>query len=205
MLICLTSCGKENPSGGTDGTAVTSEAAQSEKVYTAQEVEAAIAEALGDGYYCDTEINEENAEGTFFADMDFSKLKSYTVKVYNDDAEKLDITAVLECEEDYVETAVDKLNFYLASSYRYAKVYPFAVTPLAKIENARLYRHANTVILILGGSDLDKSASEEEKVKHVLDEYKKIDNAVNGLYGVSHKNIADIDGALKKYYPGESF
>ena len=204
MIICLTSCGKDIPPGGTQGTDVSSKAAKPEKAYTVQEVEAAIAEALGDGYYCDTEKNAENIEYTFFADLDFSKLDSYILKVYNDDVLKLDTTAVLNCKEDYVDTAIDKLNFFLAASYRYVKAYPFSVTSLSKVENARLFRHGNTVILVLGGSDLDETASEEEKAEHALDEYKKVDKAVKELYGELPENIADIEGAFKKYYPGES-
>ncbi|MCM1166577.1 MAG: DUF4358 domain-containing protein [Lachnospiraceae bacterium] len=153
-----------------------------------KEAEAAIAKALGDGYYCTVDVPDDEVNLSCLGRLDLTKVESYIVKQTTVPSVQLDCVAVVKCKSGYADEAVNALNEYYAQTIGYIRQYPFDV---AKVEGARIFKSGDVVMYIVAGASADESASEEEAAK-LAAEYKKVDAAVKELFGTLPENLAVI-------------
>lgn len=166
-----------------------SKPAEPEKTVSPADIEAAIAKALGDGYFCTVDVPESELFLSNMAGIDLSQLESYTAKISPVPAVDLDTVLVMKCKSGYAETAVDILNENYAQTISYIRQYPFGV---AKVEGARLYKIGDIVMFILAGNIADSDATAEDEAKLAASEYEIIDNVIKSLFGTLPKNLAVI-------------
>ena len=159
------------------------------KSATPAEIEAAIANALGDGYLATETVSEEEIFNCALGYLDMEKVKSYVAKVALITAIDHDTVVVAECEEGYADEAVSLFNENFANTLSYIRLYPFGV---AKAEGARIYKVGNTVMYIIAGANSEEEISAEEEAKLAASEYEKIDNALKELFGALPENLAVI-------------
>lgn len=146
------------------------------------EIEAAIADALGDGYLSPDDMPEFRLLKNI-PDLDLDKVDSYVAKETR--LSSHDTVIVVKCKEaSYTDDVVKIFNDYLATLFDEIREYPVGV---AKVENARLFKANDTVMFIIGGAP---ALTEEEEAKLAISEYKKIDAAIKELLGYSPKNLA---------------
>lgn len=156
---------------------------------TPAEIEAAIAAALGEGYKATVDVPEDGFFMSPVGWLEQEKVKSYVAKEALITALDLDTVAIAECEEGYADEAVSIFNQSFAQSVSYIHQYTYGV---AKVENGRIYKVGNTVMLIIAGASPDEDMDDEAKAKLALDEYAKIDAAIESLFGFVPENLAVI-------------
>lgn len=159
------------------------------KTATPEEIEAAIAKALGDGYLATMDVPEDEMWASAISRLDLTKVKTYVAKQAENVSLDMDSVVIAECEDGYADEAVKLLNESLAQTVDYIRQYPFGV---AKVEGARLYKAGNTVMLIIAGASADENATAEDEAKLAAAEYEKIDNALKALFGSLPENLAVI-------------
>lgn len=150
-----------------------------------EDIEAAIADALGSGYLCTAEVPEEELILSCIGWLDMDKIEEYIVKqpaVYAQDA-----VGIVRCKDGYADEAVNTLNERFAQSISYIRQYPFDV---AKVEGTRIYRVGDIVMYITAGAQADSDASREEEAELAEAEYGKIDNALEEIFGSLPENLA---------------
>lgn len=154
---------------------------------TPASIEKAIADAVGsENYLCDTDIEESWLKNSF--GLDLSKVKSYVAKQNAISAVNLDTVIILETEDGYADTAVELLNESYSGAVSYIRQYAFGV---GKVMNARIYKEGNYVIYILAGASYEENDAEKED-EFAVSEYKKIDDALNSIFGEIPENLAVI-------------
>lgn len=154
-----------------------------------EDIEAAIAKALGDGYLCTVDAAADELFSTAMAGIDLSQVESYVVKQAAITAVYMDTVVVMKCKKGYADTAIDIINENYARTISYIRQYPFGV---AKVEGARLYKVDDIVMLIIAGDYAPSDATAEEEARLAVSEYEKIDSAVKELFGSVPKNLAVI-------------
>lgn len=103
-------------------------------------------------------------------------------------AVNLDTVIILETEDGYADTAVELLNESYSVSVSYIRQYAFGV---GKVMNARIYKEGNYVMYILAGANYEGNDAEKED-EFAVSEYKKIDDALNSIFGEIPENLAVI-------------
>lgn len=156
---------------------------------TPADVEAAIAKALGDGYFCTAYVPESELFLSNMAGIDLSQLDDYIAKQAVITAVYMDTVIVMKCKPGYADTAVDILNENYARTISYIRQYPFGV---AKVEGARLYKIGDIVMFILAGDCAPSDATAEDEAKLAASEYEKIDKVIKDLFGSVPQNLAII-------------
>lgn len=154
---------------------------------TLGDIEAAIADALGDGYLCTAEVPEDELILSCIGWLDMDRVDEYIVKqpaVYAQDA-----VGIVRCKEGYADEAVNTLNERFAQSISYIRQYPFDV---AKVEGTRIYKVGDIVMYITAGAQADVDSSREDEARLADTEYEKIDNALGELLGSIPENLAVI-------------
>lgn len=154
---------------------------------TLGDIEAAIADALGDGYLCTAEVPEDELILSCIGWLDMDRVDEYIVKqpaVYAQDA-----VGIVRCKEGYADEAVNTLNERFAQSIGYIRKYPFDV---AKVEGTRIYKVGDIVMYITAGAQADVDSSREDEARLADTEYEKIDNALGELLGSIPENLAVI-------------
>ncbi len=156
---------------------------------TPAEIEAAIAAALGEGDLATVDVPEEELYSSPIGWLDQSKVKSWVAKQALVSALNMDQVAIAECEDGYADEAVELFNQSFAQTMSYVRMYNFGV---AKVENARIYKVGNTVMLIIAGAAPAEDADDEAAAKLADEEYAKIDAALAELFGELPENLAVI-------------
>ena len=157
-----------------------------------EEIEAAIADALGDGYLCTNEVPAEELILSCIGWLDMDKIEEYIVKQPAVFAQ--DTVGIVRCKEGYADEAVDTLNERFAQTIDYIRQYPFDV---AKVEGTRIYKVGNIVMYITAGAQADSDSSHEDEVKLADTEYEKIDKALEGIFGNMPENLAVMPKEMK--------
>ena len=160
-----------------------------EKSVSPADVEAAIANALGDGYLSTVDAPEDELFSTVVSMIDFSQVDDYVIKQATVSAVNPDSVVVLKCKSGYADTAVDLINESYAQILSYSRLYSFSVT---KVEGARLYKVGDTVIFVIGGANAEDGVSAEDEAKLAASEYEKIDSAIKELFGTLPENLAVV-------------
>lgn len=153
--------------------------------HSPKEIEAAIAKALGDGYLCTADVPDEEIPLSCIGWLDLTQIDEYVVKqptVYAQDA-----VGIVKCKAGYADDAAKILNDRFAQSISYIRQYPFDV---AKVEGTRIYRVGDTLMYIAAGAAATAEMSEEDAAKLADSEYKKIDKAMEDLFGKKLENLA---------------
>ena len=201
MLFALAACAENpTPTEPKNDTAPATQAPDTQAPETTQapapaeaptpaEIEAAIAAALGEGDIATVDVTGDDLFKNPVGWLDQEKVKAYVSKEALVSARDPDKVAIAACEEDYADEAVSIFNESLAQSVSYAHLYNYGI---AKAENARLYKVGGTVMLILAGASPDEDMDDEAKAKLALDEYAKIDAAIESLFGFVPENLAVI-------------
>lgn len=188
LLVSLTACSEKSsitPGSVTSGTVFQTSQKASESLL----LEAAIAEALGDGYYCTEPISEEELTLSIFKDLDLSKVESYVAKQTAELDSKQDMIAIFKCKRGYANKAVEILNSY------YAQVVTNTMQhrrDVLKVNGTRIYKIGDTVMFILAGKSPESGISTDEEAALADAEYTKIDGAIKKLFGTIPENLAEI-------------
>lgn len=153
---------------------------------SATSIEKKLAEALGDGYLCDTDFDEEWFKNYYGFDM--AQIDEYVAKQNAISAVNPDTVIVLKVKDGYADAAVELLNTAFAQQVSYIRQYPFGVQ---KVMNARLFKSGNYVIFALAGAGYDGEDSEEE-LKLAQAEYAKVDGAIKDIFGALPENLAAV-------------
>lgn len=204
LALTLASCGNQNPNTP-DTTSPKTETVEPEtdkpaettpdtkkddstaSEITPASIEKAIADAVGsENYLCDTDIEESWLKNSF--GLDLSKVKSYVAKQNAISAVNLDTVIILETEDGYADTVVELLNESYSGAVSYIRQYAFGV---GKVMNARIYKEGNYVMYILAGANYEGNDAEKED-EFAVSEYKKIDDALNSIFGEIPENLAVI-------------
>ena len=156
---------------------------------TPAEIEAAIAAALGEGDKATVDVSEDEFFMSPIGWLDQDKVKSYVAKQALVSAVDLDTVCIAEVEEGYADEAVSIFNQSFAQTMSYIRQYPFGV---AKVENTRICKVGNTVMLIIAGASPDEDMDAETEAKLAVEEYAKIDAALEKLFGFVPENLAVI-------------
>ncbi len=180
LLAALTACGSKSSDNNKKADA------------TPEAIEAAVAEAIGDGYLATVDVTEEEMLHSALNYLDLEKVKSYKAKQSEVTALNPDAVVIVECEDGYADEAVDLINESYANTVNYSRQYPFEI---AKVEGARLYKVDNLVIYIIAGASADENSSEEDAAKLAAAEYQKIDDVIKGFFGSVPENLAVIPEA----------
>ncbi|MGM9598009.1 MAG: DUF4358 domain-containing protein [Eubacteriales bacterium] len=194
MLLSFASCTQTDkpglPNGSGDETSKPGTAEETKPTYSdvaTADIEAAIKKAIGeDGYFCDTDISGEFLASWFGFDM--SCVEEYTAKENSIGAVNPDNVVILKVKDGYADTAVAKLNEAFARKVSYVRIYPFGT---AKVLNARIYSIGNYVIFVLAGARYDGEDGNAE-IKLAMEEYKKVDAALESIFGKLPKNSAVV-------------
>lgn len=201
LALSLTACGNSNEktsgsdnsssssTGKPDNSSSSKPESKPDSPQTAEhspkEIEAAIAKALGDGYLCTADVPDEEIPLSCIGWLDLTKIDEYVVKqptVYAQDA-----VGIVKCKAGYADDAAKILNDRFAQSISYIRQYPFDV---AKVEGTRIYRYGDTLMYITAGAAATAEMSEEDAAKLADSEYKKIDKAMEDLFGKKLENLA---------------
>lgn len=158
------------------------------KSVSPEEVEKAIAKALGEGYQSTVDVPKDEMFSSVMSGIDLSQIESYVVKQAVVSSVTPDTVAVMKCKSGYADTAVKLLNERYAQTLSYSRLYTFSVP---KVEGARLYKFDDTVIFVIGGASAYETAAEDE-AKLAVSEYEKIDNAIKSLFGNLPENLAVV-------------
>lgn len=150
-----------------------------------KEIEAAIAKALGDGYLCTADVPDDEILLSCIGWLDLTKVDEYVVKEPTIYAQ--DTVGIVKCKEGYADEAAKILNDRFAQSISYIRQYPFDV---AKVEGTRIFRSGDTLMYITAGAAADAEMSDEDAAKLADSEYKKIDKAMEDLFGKKLENLA---------------
>mgnify|MGYP004533320885 CR=1 FL=1 len=150
------------------------------------DIEKKLAEALGDGYLCDTDFDEEWFKNYYGFDM--AQIDEYVAKQNAISAVNPDTVIVLKVKDGYADAAVELLNTAFAQQVSYIRQYPFGVQ---KVMNARLFKSGNYVLFALAGAGYDGEDSEEE-LKLAQAEYAKVDGAIKDIFGALPENLAAV-------------
>lgn len=152
-------------------------------------LEAAIAEELGDGYYCMVPVSEEEIALSLFDGLDLSKIESYVVKQTAESDAKQDLVAIFKCERGYADKAVEILNSH------YAQVVINTMQnrlDVLKVNGTRIYKIGDTVMFILAGKCPNSGISTDEEAELADSEYAKIDRVIKNQFGMIPENLAEI-------------
>lgn len=156
------------------------------------EIEAAIANALGEGYLCTVDVPEDELFASVIGEIDLTRVKSWVAKQTTVPSLHIDSVVVAECEPDYAGEAVKLIIDRYAQTLDYARLYSFGVP---KAEGARLYRVGDTVIFVVAGADPEDGADEAKAAELAEFEYKKVDAAIAELFGEVPENLMIIPEA----------
>lgn len=172
---------------------------------TPADVQAAIKDALGDGWLCDAEMEEETVLGYY--GLDGEQIEAVSAAESSNSSLNIDRVVIIQVKDGYAEDAVKTLNDGFDQTASYSRMYGFGVP---KMLGTRLYQSGNFVALITAGASGDELPA-EEAAKLSSDEYAKIDQAWRGIFGNIPTNQIVIpeeteDGGLMAdgSYDGES-
>lgn len=197
LALSLTACSGNSESKPNDSQSSNSNSSDSKSTtkskpdssqtaeHSPKEIEAAIAKALGDGYLCTADTPDDEILLSCIGWLDLTKIDEYVVKqptVYAQDT-----VGIVKCKAGYADEAVKTLNERFAQSISYIRQYPFDV---AKVEGTRIYRVGDTLMYITAGAAATAEMSDEEAAKLADSEYKKIDKALEELFGQKLENLA---------------
>lgn len=150
-------------------------------------IEEKIINAIGkDNYLCDTDIDADWLTNSF--GLDLTKVESYIAKQNSISSVNLDTVIILKVKDGYGDEAINTLNKSFAQTVDYIRQYPFGT---AKILNGRLYQKDNYVIYVIAGANYEGEDLQEES-KLAIDEYAKIDAALNELFNSTLENLAIV-------------
>lgn len=150
-----------------------------------EEIEQAIANALGDGYLATEPFDKETLVDYFGLDGD--KIESFSAKIAMMSAHN-DIVVILKTTDGYADEAVNIFNEFYGNKVKYGMSYPMN---LPKLLSARIFKIDDYVMFIIAGSYYD-GEDEEGEAKHTASEYKKIDDAIAGIFGKTPENLAVV-------------
>lgn len=156
------------------------------------DIEAAIANALGDGYLCTMDVPEDELFASVIGVLDMTKVKRYVAKQTAVPSVNIDSVVVAECESGYAGDAVKLIIDRYAQTVDYARLYSFGVP---KAEGARLYQVGDTVIFVVAGADPDVDADDAQIAQLAANEYAKVDAAIAALFGAVPENLMVIPEA----------
>ncbi len=187
MLCSLAACGSKTT--GEKNTDPSKNQAAVNTNASPEELEAAIAKALGEGYLAKVTVPEEELFLSPVGRLDMENVESYVAKQSENTSLDMDTVAVVKCKSGYADEAVKLFNEAYAQTVSYIRQYPFGV---AKVEGARIYKLGDTVIYVIAGVRAGENASAEDEAKLALTEYEKIDNAIKGVWGTLPENLAVV-------------
>ncbi len=188
LLTSLTACSERNsitPGSTTSGIVFQTNQNATEP----QLLEAAISNALGDGYYCTSPVSEEELALSIFNGLNLSKVESYVAKQTAESDAGKDMVAIFKCKRGYANQLPAILNSY------YAQVVSNTMQSrhdVLKVNGTRIYRIGDTVMFILAGRSPKNGISTDEEAALAEAEYAKIDRAIKKLYGTVPENLAEI-------------
>lgn len=188
ILTSLTACSEKNyvtPGSTTSQTVFHT----SQKATEPEQLEAAIAGALEDGYYCTVPVPEEEITLSLFDGLDLSKIESYAAKQTSESDDRQDIIAIFKCKSGYADKAVEILNGY------YAQVIVNTMQrrhDVLKANGTRIYKIGDTVMFILAGRSPESGISTDEEAALAEAEYTKIDRVIKNQFGTVPENLAEI-------------
>lgn len=185
ILASLTGCSEG--AALTIGSLNEADLSASQKATEPQQIEAAVAEALGDGYSHMQPISEEELTLSIFNGLDLSKVESYTAKQTSEPENKRDMIAVFKSKHS--DQLVEILNGYYAQVVSNTMQRRYDVL---KVNGTRIYRIGDTVMFILKGASPENGASTDEEAALAEAEYAKIDGAIKKLFGYIPENLAEI-------------
>ena len=161
----------------------------SSKNTSPEQIEAAVANALGDGYSHIQPISEEELTLSIFNGLDLSKVESYVAKQTSQPENKRDMIAVFKSKHSYANQLVEILNSHYAQVVSNTMQNRYDVL---KVNGTRIYRIGDTVMFILAGASPEDGASTDEEAALAEAEYAKIDGAIKKLFGYIPENLAEI-------------
>lgn len=144
---------------------------------TPADIQTAIKEALGDGWLCDAELDEETVLGYY--GLDGEQIEAISAAESSNSSLNIDRVVIIQVKDGYAEDAVKALNDGFDQTAGYSRLYGFGVP---KMLGTRLYQSGNFVALITAGASGDE-LPEEEAAKLSSGEYAKIDEAWKGIFG----------------------
>lgn len=156
---------------------------------TPESLEAAIRQALGDGYVADMDTPADELPLTMLGGIDLSKIDSYVAKQNAVPSVHADTVIIVRCKDaSYADTVVAAFNEFVDRAHKQAKIYP--LEPFKQME-ARLYKAGDIVMYILAGAPLpeDSRLDDMQQYQYAVDEYKKIDDALKSLLGYLPENL----------------
>lgn len=171
---------------------------------TPADIQTAIKDALGDGWLCDAELDEETVLGYY--GLDGEQIEAISAAESSNSSLNIDRVVIIQVKDGYAGDAVKALNGGFDQTASYSRMYGFGVP---KMLGTRLYQSGNFIALITAGASGDELP--EEAAKLSSDEYAKIDQAWKGIFGNITTNQIVIpeekeDGGLMAdgSYDGES-
>lgn len=188
LLTSLTACSEKTnitPGSGTSGTVFKT----SQKASEPQLLEAAVAEALGDGYYCTVPVSEEELALSLLDGLDLSKIESFVVKQTAKPDDKQDLIAIFKCKSGYAEELTAILNNYYGQVVINTRQHRRDVL---KVNGTRIYNIGDMVMFILAGKSPEDGFSTDEEAALAEAEYAKIDGAIKKLFGTVPENLTEI-------------
>lgn len=178
-LCGLAACGNS----GTNDTPKTAAA-------TPEQVEKAIADALGSDYLCNTDITE-NWLGIHYQ-IDMNSVSSYVAKENSINSVNPDTVIIMQAKDaESAQNLVTIFNKELDQLVSYEQQYSY--DGLAKVSNARIYNVDNMVMFIVAGASPDNSTTDANQL--AKDEYAKIDSTIENLLGSVPENLASVNAS----------
>ena len=158
-----------------------------EKTYTPAEIEAAIAAALGDGYNATVDVPKDEMYSCALKNVDLSKLDSYVARITRVPSMQQDMVVIATAKDaDYAKTLVDLFNKEYEYQIMYTGKYPMEPH---KLSQTRIFRVGNTVMYITAGRSAEDKDDDTARIALADAEYKKIEEALRGLYGFVPENL----------------
>lgn len=188
ILASITACSeKTNITPGSSTSQTVFQTAQ--KAAEPEQIEDAIAETLGDGYYCTVPVSGEELTFSYFGGLDLSKIESYVVKQTAEPDAKQDLVAIFKCKSGYADKVVEILNNYYGQVVINTRQHPFEVL---KVNGTRIYKIGDMVMFILAGKSPKEGISTDGEAALAEAEYAKIDRAIKRKFGTVPENLAEI-------------
>ena len=203
MAFSMAACSSNNGQKGSENTKATTQATTEAtkessketnapaKDATPEEIEAAIAKKLGDGYLCTVNIPEEELSFGALGYVDLTTIEKYVAKQTTVPSVNLDNVIVVKCKPGTADKAVEGFNQSLAQTVEYIRQYPFGV---AKVEGTRICKVGDTVVFVMAGAAYE-GENAEEAAKLAKAEYAKVDEALSSVFGSVPENLAVIPKA----------
>ena len=115
-------------------------------------------------------------------------MENYSAKQNSISSVNPDTVIVLKTKDGYANEATEILNTSFEQMAGYIRQYPFGT---AKVLNARLYQSGDYVIYVIAGASYDGDDAKAE-AKLAVAEYEKIDEVIEGIFGVLPENLAVV-------------